>query len=86
MPVSVKIQQLLHRYVLPGWYSDETPDARHPHRRRHTAAYRRRRELVKWLWIGSGLIMLLAHAAPHYVLALALTTAFLSFMILDEHC
>ena len=86
MQVIMKILRLLQRYIMPCWYGDETPDASHPHRRRLTAAYRRRRELVKWLWIGSGLVMLLAHAAPHYVLALALSTAFLSFMILDEHC
>lgn len=54
---------------------------RHPSWRRYTRRYRRKRELVKTVWIVSGLLMIgLPAAAP----VLALGTTFVSFMILDE--
>ena len=69
--------------VLPHWLSDRSPEQGHPHRRRFTDLYRRKRGIVKNLWLGSGLLMLLV-ATPALVLAMALGTTFLSFVILDE--
>ncbi len=60
----------------------EEERARHPHWRRSTAAYRRKRRIVRDVWIGSGLAMLLL---PFKVLVpLLLFTTFISFAILDE--
>lgn len=73
----------LRHALLPEWTRVQTPDRRHPHRRRFTSGYRRKRAIVKGVWIGSGLLML-AHTSPALVVALLLGTTFLSFMILDE--
>lgn len=58
-------------------------DTNHPHWRRYTARYRRKQGIVKNLWIGSGLAMLVIGSLPT-TFALALGTTFLSFVILDE--
>lgn len=58
-------------------------DATHPSRRRLTWRYRRKRDIVKNIWIGSGLVML-AQGSPAVIVALGLGTTFLAFMILDE--
>lgn len=68
---------------MPDWIDDRSPDDSHPHRRRFTAAYRRKRGMVKSLWIGSGLIMACL-ASLTVIAALLLGTTFLSFVILDE--
>lgn len=73
----------LQEYVLPRWTSDQMPDRDHPHRRRFTAGYRRKRGIVKNVWIASGLVMLL-QASPAIIVAMALGTTFLAFVILDE--
>lgn len=73
----------LHRLVLPEWTKDESPDHQHPHKRRFTRRYMRKKGIVKNLWIASGLVMILL-ATPALVLAIALGTTFLSFVILDE--
>ncbi len=69
--------------MLPHWVGDRSPDLGHPHRRRFTDLYRRKQGIVRNLWIGSGLLMLLI-ATPALVLAMALGTTFVSFVILDE--
>jgi hypothetical protein len=58
-------------------------DAGHPSRRRLTRRYRRKRDIVKNIWIWTGLVML-AHGSPAFIVALGLGTTFLAFMILDE--
>jgi len=73
----------LRRQILPEWTRDESPDRRHPHKRRFTRGYVRKKEIVKNLWIGSGLLMILL-ATPALMLAIAMGTTFLSFVILDE--
>jgi len=73
----------LQRHVLPQWTQDESPDREHPHKRRFTPAYLRKKGIVKNLWIGSGLLMILL-ATPALMLALTMGTTFLSFVILDE--
>ena len=78
------IKQLIHRYLVPAWATDHTPDAMHPHKRRFTAVYRRKQGVVKNLWIGCGLVMIVLQASPPLVFALAMATMFLSFAILDE--
>lgn len=77
------LKSVLQKF-LPSWLFDCDPDPAHAHRRRFTSSYRRKRECVKSLWIGSGLLMVLLSAAPGLVLALAMATTFASFCILDE--
>jgi len=77
-----KDPQFLQR-LLPSWAQDRYPDHRHPHRRRFTARYRRKQGIVKNIWIVSGCLMVLQGSAA-IILAMALGTTFLSFMILDE--
>lgn len=79
----MELIELLRRYLVPDATNDRVPDSRHPHRRRYTASYRRKRGICKNIWIGSGLLMLLT-ATPEVIIALGLGTTFLSFMILDE--
>jgi len=64
----------------PGLSEQER--ARHPCWRRTTHKYRRKKTIVRDVWIVSGLLMI--PSPPMLVLALALATAFLSFAILDE--
>lgn len=74
----------LRQIFLPRWVADDRcPDCDHPHRRRFTAVYRRKRGIVKNIWIASGLVMAI-QASPAIILALTLGTTFLSFVILDE--
>ena len=79
----MKSTDWLHRRILPDWALDESPDLQHPHKRRFTPPYIRKKGFVKSVWIGSGLLMILV-ATPALVLALAMGTTFLSFAILDE--
>ena len=73
----------LQRHILPNWAEDRVPDQDHPHRRRFTPRYRRKQGIVKNVWIASGVVMIL-QASPAIILAMALGTTFLSFVILDE--
>ena len=73
----------LYQHLMPKWAHDRSPDAAHPHRRRFTDSYRRKRAIVKNIWICSGLIML-ATASLAWIATLSLGTTFLSFLILDE--
>ncbi len=54
----------------------------HPSWRRFTRRYRRKRRIVKNVWILSGLLMIAI--PPAAVPLLALGTTFIAFMILDE--
>jgi hypothetical protein len=60
----------------------EEDKARHPSFRRYTRRYLKKKQLVRDVWITSGVIMLCVpiHAMP----VLVLGTTFLAFMILDE--
>jgi hypothetical protein len=62
---------------------DRVPDPSHPHLRRFTRRYRRKRDLVKWVWIFAGLLMLLSKSLA-LTFFVALGTTFLSFCLLDE--
>lgn len=68
---------------LHDWARERHPDSAHPDRRRFTAAYRRKRGIVKNIWITSGLVMAI-QASPAFIAALALGTTFLCLAILDE--
>jgi hypothetical protein len=70
-------------WLMPRWAVNSLPDANHCHRRRFTRAYKRKQEMVRSLWIYSGLVMVVIPVAP-YVAAATLFTTFLSFVILDE--
>ncbi len=71
----------MHHFRPPHHLSRNDLDA-HPHWRRATARYRRKKSMVLNLWIGSGLLMLFL--SPPGIIVLALLTTFLSFTILDE--
>lgn len=69
--------------LLPAWLGDRRPDPGHPHRRRYTAAYRRKLGYVRNIWIGAGLLMALFSGAA-VISVTTLATTLLSFMVLDE--
>lgn len=71
------------RHLLPHWALDRSPDQDHPHRRRYTRRYRRKQGIVRNVWIASGVVMIV-QASPAVIVAMALGTTFLSFVILDE--
>ena len=73
----------LYQHLMPDWVNDCSPDHEHPHRRRFTPAYRRKQGIVKNVWIGSGIVMIVTGSTA-LILGLGLGTVFLSFMILDE--
>ena len=73
----------LHRLFLPDWAQNHTPDANHPYRRLFTRRHKVKRNLVKNIWIGAGLVMLI-NPVLHILLAIVLSVTFLSFAILDE--
>ncbi len=75
---------LWYQYLLSGYYNQELiVDSEHPHYRRFTARYKKKKSLVKSIWIGVGLITLL-FPLLHVVFSLTLLTTFVSFSILDE--
>ena len=65
----------------PGNMSEPDKE-RHPTFRRYTRRYRRKRKIVRDMWIVSGLLMLCVPL--NVILALLLGTTFLAFMVLDE--
>lgn len=69
---------------LHGLSQAPKPDPAHPHRRRYTLCYQRKKGIAKNLWIISGISMLISGAAPAIVASLALATTFVTFCILDE--
>ena len=77
------LQDWINRKLLPDWVNDRSPDEYHPHRRRFTSAYRRKRGIVKSVWICSGIVMA-CQASLVLIITLTLGTTFLSFVILDE--
>lgn len=66
------------------WMFDQRPDANHVHRRRFTRSYLRKRQIVKSMWIVSGLAVLLQGANPAFAAVMFLATLFAAFCILDE--
>jgi hypothetical protein len=70
-------------WFMPDWAVKTCPDPNHSHGRRLTETYKKKQGIVRNLWIGSGFIMLLIPVLP-YLVAAALLTTFLSFVILDE--
>ena len=68
---------------MPDWAVTTCPDPNHSHGRRLTQSYKKKQGIVKNLWIGSGMLMLFIPVLP-YLVAAALLTTFLSFVILDE--
>lgn len=76
------LHQMLY-CLLPDHLQDHRPDPNSPHRRRYTRAYRRKRELVKNLWIGAGLITL-TNPTLSMALIVGLPMIFLAFTVLDE--
>ena len=74
---------ILERLFLPAWRQNKFPDPNHPWRRTFTSGYRRKKEVVVWLWYGCTIGILLLSTIAWMVILLLLTT-FISFSILDE--
>lgn len=70
-------------FIKPDWMASKEPDEKHFYRRTFTRKYRRKRQLVKNLWIASGLVMLAYPLVP-FIASLGLFMTFISFSILDE--
>ena len=72
---------------LPSWYQpaflDEEHAKKHAHFRRATRAYRKKRRLVRNLWTGTGVFMIVFPTPPLLIGAMLFSTC-LSFAILDE--
>lgn len=78
------LQMIGHR-LLPAHLADRRPDPLSPHRRRFTPEYLRKRQRVKQLWMGAGLLVLLQPTITT-LLIVGITTTFVAFTILDESC
>lgn len=61
---------------------DVDRDDQHPSLRRQTEVYLQKKDLVKDIWIGSGMIIIFMPLSIQMTMLLA--TVFLSFCILDE--
>ena len=70
-------------FLLPSWYDDCRLDPSHPHRRRFTNTYRRKRCMVKNGWLVTGVLAAIC-TSTSIILVLGLGMAFFSFMLLDE--
>ena len=81
--IKLMILVWLDLYLFPHWMHDRTPDPLHPYRRLFTRKHQRKRNLVKSVWIGAGLLILV-HPVLHIMLLIALPATLLSFAILDE--
>jgi hypothetical protein len=77
------IYHLICRYWLPPEYLSTEPDETHPHRRRFTRRYRRKKAIAKTIWIGCGLVML-THPVVPFVALVSLVGTFSAFVVLDE--
>ena len=73
----------LYHLLVPDWRLDCDPDPTHPHRRRFTASYKRKRCIVKNCWI-VGSVLAAINATLSIVIAIGLATTLLSFVLLDE--
>ncbi len=73
----------LRHCLLPSWLGALSPQRRHQLLRPQTQKYRRKRRIVKNVWLISGATMLI-NPVLYIILPLALFTTFLSFSILDE--
>ncbi|ABI57835.1 hypothetical protein ACN2MM_13240 [Alkalilimnicola ehrlichii MLHE-1] len=71
-----------YRIVRPPPGLSEEDRARHPSWRRTTRHYRRKQRRVRDLWIGAGLLMILAPVTA--IPAILLGTVLAAFTILDE--
>ncbi|MEH6625359.1 MAG: hypothetical protein V7739_02865 [Motiliproteus sp.] len=76
----------LEMWLLLYWperYERCQPDENHAYRRLFTKAYKAKKQIVKGLWIATGLLMIAYPLLP-FMVTLGLFTTFLSFSILDE--
>lgn len=73
----------LDLYLFPNWMHDRNPESQHPYRRMFTRKHQLKRRIVKSVWIGAGLLVLM-NPMLHILLAIALPATLLSFAILDE--
>ena len=67
----------------PHLYEIREPDELHPYKRKFTKRYKAKKQVVKGLWIATGLLMIIYPLIP-FIVTLGLFTTFLSFSILDE--
>lgn len=73
----------IDRLLMQDYLEQRCRDGTHPHSRRLTTAYRRKRGVVKNVWIISGLVIAFQGSLV-IVSVIMLGTTFLSFVILDE--
>ena len=70
-------------WFMPDWVVKTCPDPHHCHGRRLTKTYKKKQNIVKSVWIASGILMLVNPVLP-FLVATTLFTTFVSFVILDE--
>jgi hypothetical protein len=71
------------RRRLLDWLCAGRADYRDHQERKCRSIHRRRRDLCRWLWIGTGCLILLQPTLQIMIIG-ALTSTFLSFALLDE--
>ena len=76
-------KSLVWCYLAPDYAHADTPDAPECHRRRFSIKYRRKKRIVKNLWL-IALTTGVISQSPALIFAIALFMTFLSFVILDE--
>ncbi|WP_028299732.1 hypothetical protein [Oceanospirillum beijerinckii] len=77
------MKRLSDWFILP-WMRNKTPDKDHFYRRGFTRRYQVRKNRIKDLWIGGGLIAL-SYPVPAFLAILGLFCCFLTFAFLDEN-
>ncbi len=75
--------EILLLLYCPKCYERRQPDENHPYRRLFTKKYQAKKQVVKGLWIATGILMIIYPLMP-FIVTLGLFTTFLSFSILDE--
>lgn len=68
---------------VPAWCRAGRADLHLSHLRRLSPAYRAKQQIVKQVWMGAGMVMLIHPVLP-MVTIISLFTTFVAFAILDE--
>ncbi len=71
--------------IMPRWWRSSNIDEHHPHYRRNSPAYLKRRLFVQLGWIILLFSLIIVQASVAIVLFLVALAIALSFVFLDEH-
>jgi len=71
--------------IMPRWWMSSKVDENHPHKRRNSAQYLKRKLLVQFGWMILLSSLIIFNAGLAVILSLVLLGGVLSFMFLDEH-